>query len=233
MAKLDYDEKLNSKPYRFFDLLYRIVVLNIVTIILSLTIVLMYPAVVCAYATLKEGNKESGLFRQYLNNFKKYFKKAFASGIIIIILLALAMYSMYFYYNSTSDVTITNLFINAGFMVGFFSFLVILFICAHIPLVIITFNDLNVSEIFKTSFYITFRYFLTTLIIFVFNVLIIGGLIFCMFVPGFLAIWMPFGVCLPIYLIVKITYPIYYKLEKIDFKKIKEDVDDEMEENDE
>ena len=44
MANLDYEQKLNSKPYRFFDQVYRLLVLNVITIILGATIIGLFPA---------------------------------------------------------------------------------------------------------------------------------------------------------------------------------------------
>ena len=47
------DKKYSSKLYRFFDLLYKLLVINISMIILSLPIITMFPVIVAATATLK------------------------------------------------------------------------------------------------------------------------------------------------------------------------------------
>ena len=75
MSKVDYETKMNSKPYRFFDLIYRLLVVNVLTIILSCTVIFLFPSFVAATATLKEGNVEMNIFKQYFINFKKYLKK--------------------------------------------------------------------------------------------------------------------------------------------------------------
>ena len=53
MSKVDYETKMNSKPYRFFDLIYRLLVVNVLTIILSCTVIFLFPSFVAATATLK------------------------------------------------------------------------------------------------------------------------------------------------------------------------------------
>ena len=123
------------------------------------------------------------------------------------------------------------LFLNMGFLVSFISFIIINLLSAHLPLLIITFEKLTIGEIFKTSFYITFRYFLTTLILFVLQLLIIVIFLMCIFVNwGILAVWLLFGISLPAFLQVKFTQVIYYKFSQIDFEKIMHQVDEEEEE---
>lgn len=51
------------------------------------------------------------------------------------------------------------------------------------------------------------------------TIVIIGVLVLCLFVPWVLGIWMIIGISLPLYLVIKITTPIYYRFAKIDFEK--------------
>jgi uncharacterized membrane protein YesL len=85
MGNVDFDQRLNSKPYRFFDLIYRLLVINVLSIILSVTVIGLFPGMVAATATLKEGSV-TNVFKQYFKNFLKYFKKAFLVGLILFIL---------------------------------------------------------------------------------------------------------------------------------------------------
>lgn len=232
MANLDYEQKLNSKPYRFFDQIYRLLVLNVITIILGITVVCLFPAFVATTATLKQGN-QMNVFKQFFKNFLHYFKKSFFVGLILFILYLIDIYAIYFYATSVvkdaSDFDLTLLFINAGFIVSGVAFILITFLSVHLALLLITFESFTVGEIYRTSFYVSIRYFLTTLILFVLQVLIIGSFIYCMFDARFLAVWLLIGISLPVFLQVKVTTPIYYKLSQIDFEKIMHQLDEEEE----
>lgn len=234
MANLDYEQKLNSKPYRFFDQIYRLLVLNVITIILGITVVCLFPAFVATTATLKQGN-QMNVFKQFFKNFLHYFKKSFFVGLILFILYLIDIYAIYFYATSVvkdaSDFDLTLLFINAGFIVSGVAFILITFLSVHLALLLITFESFTVGEIYRTSFYVSIRYFLTTLILFVLQVLIIGSFIYCMFDARFLAVWLLIGISLPVFLQVKVTTPIYYKLSQIDFEKIMHQLDEEEEED--
>lgn len=229
MAKIDYENKMNSKPYHFFDMIYRMIVLNVLTILLFCTVLFAYPALITCYEVLKEGSTGSNLFKQYFYAFKRNLKKSLKIGLLLFLLEGAAAYGMYFYYNSISDVSFTSLFINVGFSVDFIAFIIILFLSCHIPLLLLHFNDWTTMDIFKTSIYVTFRFFLTSLILLFLNLIPIILFIYCMFVPGFLAIWMLLGISLPIYLIIQITKPIYYKISKINFALVEQLDREEME----
>lgn len=234
MANVDYEQKLSSKPYRFFDQVYRLLVINVITIVLGITLIGLFPAFVAATATLKQGN-QMNVFKQYFKNFLRYFKKSFFVGLILLILYLVVCYAVYFYATSVvedvKDFDWTLLFVNAGFIVCGVALIIITILSVHLPLLIVTFEKLTVGEIYRTSFYITFRYFLTTLILFVLQVLIIGTFVYCMFDPRVLAIWLLVGISLPVFLQVKVTAAIYYKFSKIDFEKIMHQVDEEEEDD--
>ena len=234
MANLDYEQKLNSKPYRFFDQVYRLLVLNVLTIILGITVIGLFPAFVATTATLKQGN-QMNVFKQFFKNFLHYFKKSFFVGLILFVLYLVDIYAIYFYATSVvkdaSEFDLTLLFINAGFIVSGIAFILITFLSVHLALLLITFESFTVGEIYRTSFYVSIRYFLTTLILFVLQVLIIGSFIYCMFDARFLAVWLLVGISLPVFLQVKVTTPIYYKLSQIDFEKIMHQVEEEEEED--
>ena len=175
------------------------------------------------------------VFKQFFKNFLHYFKKSFFVGLILLILYLVVLYAFYFYATSVvenpADFDWTLLFVNAGFIVCGVAVIVITILSVHLPLLIVTFESFTVGEIYKTSLYVTFRYFLTTLILFVLQVLIIGTFIFCMFDPRVLAIWLLVGISLPVFLQVKVTAAIYYKFSQIDFEKIMHQLDEEEEDD--
>ncbi|MFR7880438.1 MAG: hypothetical protein ACLU5J_02405 [Christensenellales bacterium] len=47
------EKKYSSKTYRFFDLLYKLLVINLLIIILSIPVITIFPAIVAATATIK------------------------------------------------------------------------------------------------------------------------------------------------------------------------------------
>ena len=91
--KLDnIDKKYSSKLYRFFDLLYHLLVINILIIIISLPIVTCFPAIVAATATIKNDLEETNVFKAFFRNFKKYFFKSFVLGLIFLILFGAGIF---------------------------------------------------------------------------------------------------------------------------------------------
>ena len=60
------------------------------------------------------------------------------------------------------------------------------------------------------------------------TIVIIGVLVLCLFVPWVLGIWMIIGISLPLYLVIKITTPIYYRFAEIDFEKINKKVEEDI-----
>lgn len=233
MATIDYEEKLNSKPYRFFDLLFRLIVINLMTIVLSCTVVCLFPSIVAATATIKEGSGATNVFKQYFRNFAHYFLKSFFVGLILLVLLGVDIYAIYFYTTAQTEVTFTSLFLSAGFVVTLVCGLIIIFLSVHLELLIIYFESFTVGDIFRTSFFVTFRYFLTTLILFILHLVILGLFVACLLVDRrLLSIFILIGITLPLFLEIKVTAPVYYKFSKIDFEKIMARVDEE-EENEE
>ena len=173
------------------------------------------------------------VFKQFFKNFLHYFKKSFFVGLILFIIYFLDIYAFYFYATSVvedvKDFDWTLLFVNTGFIVSIVAFIVITILSVHLPLLVVTLESLTVGETYRTGFYVSIRYFLTTLILFVLQVLIIGSFIYCMIDPRFLAVWLLVGISLPVFLQVKVTAPIYYKFSQIDFEKIMHQVDEEEE----
>lgn len=217
MPNIDYEQRLNSKPYRIFDLIYRLIVVNVLTVILSCTILLLLPSVVATISTLKQGSTNN-VFKQYFKNLFHYLKKSFITGLIMILLLGISLYAIYFYatvegIDGSLD-GVLGLFVNAGFVVCFISFLVIIFLSVELPHVIVTFDSFSIGDLLKTSLYITFRYILTTLILFIISIVIIIGFICCMIRFSYLAIWLLVGVSLPLYIGVRVSLPVYKYLDK-------------------
>ena len=78
------EKKYSSKTYRFFDLLYKLLVINLLIIIISIPVVTIFPAIVAATATIKNNITETAIFKPYFKNFKTYFGKSFLMGLFSI-----------------------------------------------------------------------------------------------------------------------------------------------------
>ncbi len=220
---MDFEKKINSKPYRFFDFLYKLLIVNLFTFFLSLLIVTFFPAVVAMNATIRNDLDEPNPFKAYFSNFAHYFKKSFMIGLIIIFVIAIIGFAFYFYAYAVPQDDFNTIIFQMGVVVMLLLMLVLIMICVHLPLIIVVFKSLTIGETIRTSFYISFRYFLTTLILFgMFLLKIIGIILF--------PIWIIIGISLPTFLGIKITRPIYYKFEKIDLEKIMHQAEEDIDE---
>lgn len=226
------EKKYTSKVHRFFDLIYRLLVINLFTIIISIPVITCFPAIVACVATLKNNLDETGILKPYFKNFAKYFWRSFKMGIALLIIIVVAGYSFFFWIFQDFDSNKMEWIAQAGIVVMVICCIVFLFATVHLPFVMISIPDISNFQRFKMSVFIAFRYILTTLILIVTNILIISPVILTFFQIirfGIVGIWMIIGISLPLFLAIKFTAPIYYKIEKIDFKKISQQVEEDLE----
>lgn len=228
--KIDSTEKkYSSKLHRFFDLTYKLLVINMLTIILSLGIVTIFPAFVTAHATIKYDLDDTSIFKSYFHNFKQYFLKSFLMGLALLVVVGIGIYAYIFWMGLYQG---NQVLAQVGIVVISISLIIFSLMIAHLPLLLITFTKLSNWQIFKTSLYVCLRYFITTMILLIANILIIILPILCLFRIvdwGAITIWMLFGISLPLFLAIKVTTPVYYRFAKIDMNKIKEEVEEDLE----
>ena len=209
---MDYVNKQGSKVQRFFEWLFGIVVINMLTITLSLFVVTMFPAFTAAYATI-DGFKTNGatrVLKTYFKNFVKYLEKSFLVGIIVVIIFVVCGFSMYFY---KTRMEATNPISQAGFWAMLIIMLLVTLFSLHAPLILYNFPKLRVIDVIRTSIFVCFRYILSTLVL-------LGALV--VQIIGFVAfpIWILVGITLPIVAALKLTDATYYYLKKIDLQSI-------------
>ena len=141
----------------------------------------------------------------------------------------IVFYAFYFYsygiftQEDTPYYNVFKIIFQVGVAVILLLGIIVVLMCLHLPLLIITFESLTVMETVKTAFYIVFRYFLTTLILLAMFILKIIGTIAA-------PIWLLVGISLPTLLGIKLTYPVYYKFENIDLEKIMHQVEEDLDE---
>lgn len=220
---MDIESKYNSKAHRFFEWLFMLVFVNIITILLLIPIITILPAITAMFATIKDSINEgpNKPIKMYFRNFMKYSEKSFILELIIGIILIIAGISVWYYYGKIGAGQILS---NIGFWIMLIFIVIMIIMILHIPLLIVTFKNLRSREILKTSMYIAFRYLGITLIALVMFVISIVGIVAA-------PIWFLVGFSGPAYLLIKVSEPLYYRLNKIDFEKIMRQLDEEEEEN--
>ncbi len=222
------ERKYTSKTYRFFDLLYKLLVINISVIILSLPLITMFPVLVAATATLKNDLNELNIIKAFFRNIKKYFFKSFKMGICLLLAFAAGIFGYLFWSFQDFNQNYMETVAQVGIVVIVVCMIIFTFMIVHIPLLMITFEKLDNYQIFKLSLFLCVKYFLTTLLMLLSVIIILGVLFLCLFQPGILAIWMIIGISLPMYLVIKFTTPIYYRFAKVDFEKINKQIEEEL-----
>lgn len=202
-----------SKLFIFFELIYRLLIVNIFTFFLILPIFTSLPAIVAAYATLKNGIDDTKVIKSYFKNFSFYFWKSFKIGLILLVAIAVVLYAFFFYRYQDAIIDFEEIWYQIGMAVILILMLILVLVSVNLPLLVITFKKLTVIETIKTSFYITFRYFITTLILFLMLIFQIVGIVA-------FPIWIILGISLPIMLSIRFTAVVYKKFELIDLEKI-------------
>ena len=209
---MDFEKRANSKASRFFEWLFAIVIINLFSIVFSIFIITLLPAVVASYATISDF-KEHGthrVIRRYFSNLWKYIEKSFLTGILLIVILVVAVFSMSFYRNHFD---VDNVVGQIGYWIMLIVLFVLLLLSLHIPLLIVKFPKFTIMDTIKMSMFICFRYILSTITILVCDIVMIVGVLA-------LPIWVFIGISLPIVVVLKFTEPTYYYLKKIDIEGI-------------
>lgn len=193
---MDQEKYLNSKVYIFFDWLWKIFVLNVMTLLTSFGVVTILPSFTACYASINElyqkGNTvKTNLFKIYFHNFKIHFKKSLLVGVAFLVAFAIMIYA-FFYYRViiTSPEIELNSFgiaMYIGYYFTFFLVIITLIVFNQMP-AIITFFNFRYCDNFKFSFIISFRFLFKSL-------LVILAYVASAFLLMYLtAVWMMFGI---------------------------------------
>jgi len=203
------DKVVGSKAYSFFDWVFRLVIVNLLTVLLSFLVVTILPAIVAAYKTIQDyirGNSEN-VYRLYFRNFKTYSEKSFFIWIIFILIMGISFISINYYIGIDTE----NIFASIGFYVMVVMVILVVFTLLHMPLILINFPKLTLMETVRASILVGGKYFITTSILLV---IFIGGLALLPILPISVLI----GISFPIYLSTTLTLPVYTYLTKIKFE---------------
>lgn len=220
----------NSLVFRFFDYVFRLVLINLIIIIpsflffivislffkeqnnLLLNILALIPIILYLYPAICAGvnvirlyelRETNSLFKDFFKSFIKNYFKALLETIIIGIAIVLFFNSIrYFYLNLNQGIiNIFGLIASIGFALMF------LIIFIHLPLIMAYGEGLNIIQDFKLAFLMAFKDLLSTIIVAV--ITIIWAFIIIRFDTIFI-ILITVGMSLPMYLAVKLTFKKYY-----------------------
>ena len=207
---------MKSGIYRVLDYVARLVILNVLVLIISFSLLLVFkdqywpliitgltfiPSLVAMFRVMKDyedGNNPSG-FKPFFKAFIKYYIKSIIFTIIVGIIAILLVNSLTVFaknYNqSVANVIGYYLTISLIAVVGLF--------VVHIPLVIVNFEDLSIFQYLKLAITMTFK---DVVLSFLCVVIVVFFVITSFIFPIVAGIG---GISLPVYLITKLTYRRY------------------------
>lgn len=193
------------------DWILRIVILNIFLVFSTLLVVTLYPGISASYKLFKEWREgeNTPIFSGFWKHFKEDFKRKISVSIILILVLAVGIYSMITYNEfikvNSGMIYLVGYFVVLIFLIGFV--LVTLF---TIP-VMLYFKEINLTNVYKISLYIMAKYFYITLLV---SILWVVPLILLYF-EQLMVIYVISGLSLTVLLWVLVSKPMFRFLERI------------------
>lgn len=194
---------------------------------------LILPAITATTITIKEVNSSVKIFSEWFYNFKTYYLKSMKLGLIYASLFGVATFALYFYSNvnlielenpeySALFLDVQNVLLQAGFVVAIIFIIVLVCLVVHVPLLIITLPKLSIGDLIKTNIFMSINHFVNTIILITMLIVSIIGF-------TFFPIWIIFGISLPIMIGLRFSKVNYTELEKVDFDKINDLVEENLE----
>ena len=179
---------VNNVFFRFMGKLFDVVVLNIVFIIVCIPIVTIGPAISALYyASVKSIRRDRSYpVKEFFKGFKRDFKQSFIVGLIMVI-AGIILYI---------DVKFSVDFIQNSFTYMRYIYFIIAAVLAFIMIYIyplISRFSLKLSGLFKLSFYLSIRHFLTTIVSII---LLFGGFVLVYISAGLAMLIVPVTVTL-------------------------------------
>lgn len=198
---------------------------------------LILPSLVATTDVLKDGLSGINVMRAWLYAFKTYYVKSMKIGLVYSILFGIVLFSLYFYseaqFMEFSSVfgedlakileKVQTFIFQAGFVVVCLFGLILLLLVGHVPMLIITLPKMRVMDMLKTNVFMAINYFLNTIVLFAMILVSVIGF-------AFFPIWIIFGISLPILIGIRFSRINYKELEKVDFDKINDQVEKDLEE---
>lgn len=193
------------------DWILRIVILNIFLVFSTLLVVTLYPGISASYKLFKEwkAGENTPIFKGFWSYFKEDFKRKISISIILILIVAIGVYSLITYNEfikeNSGTIYLVGYFVVLIFLIGF-----VLVTLYTIP-VMLYFKEINLTNIYKISLYVMAKYFYITLLV---SVLWIIPAILLYF-PKLMVVYVIAGLSLTVLLWVLVSAPIFRFLERI------------------
>lgn len=207
---------MKSGIYRIMDYIARLMILNVLVLIISFSLFLIFkdqywpliitgltfiPSLVALFSVMKnyEDGNDPSVFKPFFKAFIKYYVKSIIFTIIVGVIAILLVNSLTVFAKNYNQ-SVANI-------IGYYLTISIIFmfvlIIVHIPLVIVNFEDLTIFQYLKLAVVLSFKdIILSFLLVVIVVVFTITSLIF----PVVAGIG---GISLPVYLITRITYRRY------------------------
>lgn len=207
---------MKSGIYRILDYIARLVILNILVLIISFSLLLVFkdqlwpliitgltffPSLVGLFKVMKdyEDGKDPSVFRPFFKAFVKYYVKSIIFTLIIGAAVLLLINSLTVFAANYNQ-SVANI---IGYYLTISLIIALAFIIIQLPLVIVNFDDLSIFQYLKLSMVMGFKDIgLSFLII----VIVVGFLITALVYPIVAGV---IGISLPVFLITKMTYRRY------------------------
>ena len=203
------DNKIaNSKVFTFFDWVWRLMVLNLLTLVFSLGVITIMPAICATFKTIKDTkeNYTPKIFKPFLENFIYLFRDTFVFSILLIMLIGIAGYGFLWYdgvvgatQGSLNKLDKTWLTIAlVSITIVSIGILLVSMAFIQIPMVL-TYFYYGFMDNVKLSFYMAFKYIITTVIELFITGISVVLLINALFIYHLIPLWLFFGISVPLY----------------------------------
>jgi uncharacterized membrane protein YesL len=160
-------QKLNTVA----DWIIRIVMINIITIILSLPIITLYPAVSAGYHLMSDyvNKDEVHIISGYYGYFKKDLWKKIVLGLVFVLVVILGYANVTYYLDYVNQEQ--GLFYLAGYYVTIVLLMIAFVVVLYSFTVVSVYPKAKYFTIYKLSFYLSGKYFLKTILLIISTVL--------------------------------------------------------------
>lgn len=225
---------VKGKLYRFFDYVFRLVLLNFLIVIPSFMFLVIYsffsrdtqsiwfyltlvpailwffPSIVATTDVIRqyEYSQTTTIFKEFFQSLKKHFIKAFFIGIVIYIIIIL-LYNSFNFFNTNQNKGITY---TLGFLLTISLIILVIFFIIHIPLTLAYFSELSLFQYLKLAFIMSFKDFFSSFLMVIATV-ILGTLDILFYYVMFFG-----GISLIIFVWVKLSFKNYIKI----YRKVEE-----------
>ena len=209
---MNFEKFANSKFYLIFDWIWKLFVLNTLTLVTSLGVVTLFPSIISCMQSIKDYKDGSGtgIYTTYFRNFRKVFKSTVWVGITLLVIFAILLFAANYYSTLIKDdqfsLDTLGIFVFIGFYIVGFLALVMIMVTNQLPMIYLYFH-FRYIDYFKFAFFMAFKFIFQSL-------LILGIWALNIFILYLTPLWFGLMVSVPLYLTFIITKPVYWYLTK-------------------